>query len=113
MSDFVVSIVRTTVQALLGTVFAHFAVGAFAVPTDVQQQVDNWAVSAALAGLVVGWTAIVRAFEERQGPSRFDTYCRLIGRVLMLGLQKTPNYPAAPAPEPTVAVIPTGADAAQ
>lgn len=113
MSDYVTSIMRTLVQGILGTVFAHFAVGAFAVPAGVQGQVENWATSAAVAGLVVGWTAIVRAFEERQGTSRFDTYCRLVGRLLMLGVKTTPNYPVPPVPEPVVGPLPTGADLGQ
>ena len=66
----------------------------------------RWAVLAVVALLFTTWTSIVRSLEERKGSSAFDTWCRAVGRIMMLGVGSTPVYPKPPAPTPTIVTIP-------
>lgn len=100
MSGLAQSILRDAVQKLLGVAFAWIAVHFVAIPEADKAAITNWAVLGGSALLLLVWTALVRFLESRTGTSQFDTYCRAIGRVLMLGIKTTPVYSAPTPPAP-------------
>jgi len=88
MTNFVTSVLRTFAQVLVGYLITWFAARGLEVP----EQVRDWALTAIVAGGILGWTALVRFLETRKGTGAVATACRRIARVLMLGIGSRPVY---------------------
>lgn len=81
------SIIRELVQKGVGVVVVWLV----AHGVDVPDAVGNWVVLTLVAGGVALWTIVVRFLETRQ-----SRVAKLLARVLMLGIGKTPVYPPTP-----------------
>lgn len=82
MPDWLLSVVRTTVQSALAAGGLWLAGHGLAVP----EAVTSWAQLAALAAAVAAWTAAVRWLETRTGDDPGARVARLVARLLMLGI---------------------------
>lgn len=77
------SILRTAAQAIVGGAASWLAAHAVAWPEADRERLIGVMV---LAGIVV-WTAVVRWLETRD-----NAVARMLGRILMFGLQDQPVY---------------------
>jgi len=105
MSSWLLSVLRTGVQALVGLLVTFAAAHGLCVPLDVQGVFAQTLTAIAVAGAVTAVTAALRWLESRTGADFWSRAARALVKVLMLGLAgKTPVYIAATKPAGPVAV---------
>lgn len=94
MNPIIYGSIRTGVQVLWGLLVSHFTVLA-AIPNNTAV---DWIMTAIVTA---GYTGLAMYFQTRTGTDFWSKAARLAGRVMMLGLVKTPSYPTPAKSEPT------------
>lgn len=109
MSSWLLSVLRTGVQALVGLLVTFATAHGLNIPLGVQGVFAQTLTAIAVAAAVTAVTAGLRWLESRTGADFWSRAARLVVKILMLGLAgKTPVYidatkapklatPAAPA----------------
>lgn len=91
MSPPLYSGVRTLVQIAISWLFAHFAIlGQFTNPPAAVE----WVMTAVVGA---GFVWLVNWLGTRAGDGQWPSLARLLSKILMVGVAKTPTYPT-PAP---------------
>lgn len=84
--------IRTGIQMLWGLLVSHFTVLA-AIPNNTAV---DWIMTAVVGA---GYTGLSMYLQTRTGTDIWSKAARFIGRIMMLGLVKTPSYPKPPTPD--------------
>ena len=88
MPDWLISALRTLVQAYAGSAALWLAAHGITLPSEA----TDWAVLVLVAGAITAWTAGVRWLEARQGDGFGARLARGLARLLMLGIVTKPTY---------------------
>lgn len=90
MADLYTSLLREFAQKAVGVIALWLTAHGLNLPTSVK----DWVTLTAVAGGLWLWTALLRWLETRPDNAAAGRFAQWVARLLMLGIGRTPTYPA-------------------